>query len=671
MKLFYPRFALDAIRKNRRLYIPYMLTAAFSVTMYYILKSLSVSETLADTFGGSELILILDLGCWVIGIFSLIFLFYTGSFLIKQRKQEFGLYSVLGMEKRHIAKILFFETLLIALTGLAIGLALGAFLNWLSFLILLKMIDGDPTLPFSLSLEALGATVALFLVIFLLIYLNDLRQVQFSSAISLLKSGSEGEKEPRSRWPLTVLGLLFLAGGYGLALYIRNPVGAFMLFFVAVVLVMLGTYCLFISGSIVLLKLLKRNKRFYYRTNHFISVSGMLYRMKQNAVSLANICILSTMVLVTVSTTMCLYEGLDDVIEARYPRELNLKIMSDRETPELNALTDSVLEGMLSEYGVTAENEALCTYLSFSASQKGGSFSTDTDSATIMDELTSVVTITLTPLSIYNALTEGEKALTEGEILLYYDGRYGYDTFSVLEHTFTVKELLEDVPLEEIMRNETMPTFFLVTTDAMFYELNQYQAEVYGEYASSIVTYHGLDVGDAAAEQAISGALYDRICGAIDAAVLSDEYDWWYCQVESRTANQDSFWYLYGGMFFIGIFLGLVFLVATVLIIYYKQLSEGLQDQRRYTIMRQVGLTDREIRSSIHSQVLTVFFLPLLMAFVHTAFAFPMIQRILNVLSMSKATLFLLCTLCCCGVFTVCYLLIYLLTSRVYYRIVK
>ena len=670
MKLFYPRFALDAIRKNKRLYIPFILTTAFVSAMYFILKSLSLSEMLRGTYGGSETTLMLSFGSNVIAIFAVIFLFYTGSFLMKQRKQEFGLYSVLGMEKRHIAKILLFETLFIALLGVLIGLIVGAVLNWASFLLLMKLTGGGADEPFTISFEAFYLTAVLFAGIFLLLYLNNLRQVQFSSTISLLKSGSEGEREPRSKWPLTVLGLLFLGVGYAIALMIKNPIGAFAMFFVAVILVILGTYCLFTSGSIVFLKLLRRRKSYYYKTNHFISVSGMLYRMKQNAVSLGNICILSAMVLVTISTTMCLYTGCDDIVEDRYPMELNLNIFSSDFTPENNQRTEDLVYNLLEAQGATPRGETRFSYLSFGGMRDGSRVITDTDERTLMGELTAVTDVTVLPLSDYNAVSGSQIELAPQTALLYGSEGYGYDEITVFDRTYAVQKLESfDIPCASVLISDAMQTILLVLPDVEMAQLNEAQRDFYGKNASNICTYCGMDV-DPQAGVAVSGVFQDKL-SKLQETEQWEEYEFWMARLDSREEEKDGFLELYAGMFFIGIFLGALFLVAAILIIYYKQLSEGLQDQQRYGIMRKVGLTDKEIRSSIHSQVLTVFFLPLITAFIHMAFAFPMVQRCLNVLNMSNSKTFFLCMLICCGVFAVVYLAVYVLTSKVYYRIVN
>lgn len=669
MRLFYPRFALDAIRKNRRSYIPYLLTTAFVVAMYMILRSLSMDTTLESTYGGSELTVLMGLGSQVIAIFALIFLFYTSSFLIKQRKREFGLYSVLGMEKRHIARILLFETLLMAGGGLLLGLLFGALLNYLAFLLLTNLLGGDTTAPFTLHFEAMGSTILIFAGIFFLIFLNNLRQVQFSSTISLLRSSNEGEREPRSKWPLTVLGLLFLGSGYALAITIKNPVGALAMFFVAVVLVILGTYCLFTSGSIVFLKLLRRNKKYYYKTEHFISVSGMLYRMKQNAVSLGNICILSTMVLVTVSATMSLYTGCDALVDNRYPRELNITFYSSDFTPETNEKAVALLDDMLEEENASPKDRIQFSYISIGAMQDGDDFITDTEERTLLGELTSLAAISIMPVSDYNAVTGADAALKPGQGLVYsYEG-YGYDSLHLLGQSYQV-DTLDRFACADILTDTSVNSIILVVPDEDVTLLNEQQRAQYGENASSVQTYIGMDIDTAAAE-VIQENFSDRFEDMTATAEDGEWYEYWFSMIQLRSEQRESVYRLYGGLYFVGIFLGLLFLVAAILIIYYKQLSEGLQDRRRYTIMRQVGLTDREIRSSIRSQVLTVFFLPLITAFVHTAFAFPMVKRCLNVLSMTNVSTFILCLVVCCSVFAVCYFIVYGLTSRVYYRIIN
>ena len=327
--MMYPRLAFDNIRKNARTYIPYILTCSFTIAMFYIMKSLSLNKGIENVQGGSTILTMLELGTYIIAIFVCIFLFYTNSFLIKRRKKELGLYCVLGMEKRHVALVLFFETLFTAIVCLILGLLFGILFARLMFLALLYILDFATPFAFSISLPGVASTVVLFLCIYGATLAYNLRSVRMAKPVELLSSTNRGEKEPKTSWVFTLVGLLSLGFGYFLAVTVKNPIQALLWFFAAVVLVIIGTYCLFTSGSIALLKTLRHNKHFYYKPNNFISVSGMLYRMKQNASGLASICILSTMVLVTVSSTLCLYMGRTDMLHSMFPREITTSFFID------------------------------------------------------------------------------------------------------------------------------------------------------------------------------------------------------------------------------------------------------------------------------------------------------------------------------------------------------
>ena len=470
MKLFYPKFAWDAIRKNRRSYIPYTLATLFVVTVFHILRNISWMPYLRGTVGASEITMTASLGSCVIAIFSAIFLFYTSSFLMKQRKKEFGLYCVLGMERRHIARILFYETLILAAGGILLGLLFGALLDYLSYLLLMYLMGTPGGTGFSLSLKAFTDTIGIYALIFLAVYLNNLRQIHFSSVIGLLRSGSEGEREPRSKWILTVLGIIFLASGYILAITIKNPIGALMLFFVAVILVILGTYCLFTSGSIVFLKLLRKNKKYYYQTRHFISVSGMLYRMKQNAVSLGNICILSTMVLVTVSSTMSLYAGSQGAVDSRAPHSVNLTFWSETRTDDdIQAAEDSALQAAGEINGAPVQ-PAMFHYITYSGILKGDSLTRENvgTASPTLDDFTSSASVSWIPLSDYNRLSGSNAALSSGEALLYTEENYTHSTVSVETQTYTIRKTIPDFPLSSQLTSSAYACFVLVIPDQDF-----------------------------------------------------------------------------------------------------------------------------------------------------------------------------------------------------------
>lgn len=661
MKLFYPKFAWDAIRKNRRSYVPYILTTIFVVAIFHILRNITWMPYFVRQMGASEITMTASLGSFVIAIFSAIFLFYTSSFLMKQRKKEFGLYCVLGMERRHIARILFYETLILAVLGVGLGLLFGALLDYLAYLLLMYLMRSPGGTGFSLSISAFTDTLGIFGVIFLAVYLNNLRQIHFTSVIGLLKSGSEGEREPKSKWILTILGIIFLAAGYILAITIKNPVGALMMFFVAVVLVILGTYCLFTSGSIVFLKLLRKNKKYYYKTRHFISVSGMLYRMKQNAVSLGNICILSTMVLVTVSSTMSLYAGSQKIVEARAPHSVNLTFWSHDATVESIQPASDAAEKIGVELNGAPVHPETFRYITYSGILKGDTLTRNNvgeDSPTL-DEFTSAASVSWIPLSDYNRLSGANTALSSGEALMYTDEIYTHSTMNVDGRSVNIVKNIPAFPLSDQLTTPAYPCYVLVVPDQDFSSLSV-------DGSSLTITYVGFDLRDPALEETFSHQWSSFIKDHFGKTDTPFTY-----AIATRSIIEEGLLSSYAGLFFLGIFLGLTFLVATILIIYYKQISEGLQDAQRFSIMRQVGLTEKEIRSSIHSQVLTVFFLPLITAFIHTMFAFPMVRGCLAALGMTNTKLFLTCVAICCGVFALVYLVVYFLTSRIYYHIVN
>ena len=319
---FYVKLAWTGIRKNKRLYLPYILTCVGMVMMYYIVCFLSVSPILATLPGGDDVLWMLQLGTWVVGFFALIFLFYTNSFLMRRRKKEFGLYNILGMGKRNLARILIWENLIIAFIAIAGGLVAGILFSKVAELGMVNILSADVSFSLTVDLRTIGLVLVLFSAIFLLIFLNSLRQIHLSKPIELLRSENVGEKPPRANWVLAVLGVLLLGGAYWLAVTIQDPVSALVWFFVAVLMVIAATYLLFIAGSVVLCKLLQKRKKYYYKPNHFVSVSSMVYRMKRNGAGLASICILCTMVLVTLSTTVCLYVGLEDSLQSQHPRQI-------------------------------------------------------------------------------------------------------------------------------------------------------------------------------------------------------------------------------------------------------------------------------------------------------------------------------------------------------------
>ena len=656
-KLFYARLALDNIRKNARTYIPYILSCVLTVAMTYILYMLPEDPGLTGTRGEITIRSTLVLGSFVVTIFAVIFLFYTSSFLTKRRRKEFGLLNVLGMEKKHLAKMMFFETLFVGLFSAVVGLALGVALSKLVLLFLLKLLDFDVAFGLTFSLKAALITLFLFAVIFLLILLNNIRLVHFASPVELLRGDKVGEREPKAKWLLVLIGVVTLGAGYLMAVTIQNPLEALMFFFVAVVLVIIGTYCLFTAGSIAVLKLLKRNRHYYYQPEHFISVSGMMYRMKQNAVGLGNICILSTMVLVMLSATSTMFIGTESSLMGRYPREIAVQDWDLERRDDVNA----VIDDWLADNGWTAENRIDYVKEEFSGLLRDGrmifDYTEDFDSGEL-------VTLSCVSLEDFNRLTGRNDVLEPGQIYLFpYDG----DSIELLGLEF---ETLDpgDVDLMATFTGSYYGLYgdiiTLVTPDmATLEELDRRQQEIYDSAASSIIHQVAFDIAEPVDFENIfrQDDLLSRL--SEDAGVEG-------VRVYVREQERDYIYSMNGGLFFLGVFLGLLFIMATVLIMYYKQLSEGYDDKRNFSIMRKVGLEKAEIRRSVRSQVLIMFYLPLITACIHIAFAFPFIMRLLPLVGINDVGLFALCTLVSVVAFALIYAACYGLTARTYYRIV-
>ena len=656
---FFPKLAASNIKKNGKAYIPYILSCVMTVAMFYIVKSLSYNPGLKNMVGSSTMMTMMSMCSVMIALFAIIFLFYTNSFLVKRRKKEFGVFNILGMEKSHIAKTMAWENFYVTLISIAGGLVIGIALDKAMFLLIAQVLNEEISLGFFISDKAIISTVVMFCIIFLLILLNSIRQIQTANPIELLTAGNAGEREPKTKWVLTILGLLSLGAGYYIALTIENPLTALVYFFFAVILVIIGTYMLFTAGSIALLKILRKNKKYYYKTKHFTSISGMIYRMKQNAVGLANICILSTAVLVMVSSTSSLMLGMQDVIATRYPDDF---IVYSNETSEERAYEsfDAIRE-LQEEQNLNVTSEREYRYLVFPAFINGDTFEVTRDAN--FSSLGNLNNLIFVSLSDYNRVMGTDKTLAEDEILVYSDRlQFNYPTLKIFDREYSVKEKIDEFIGNGLIVAVAANTQFIVLPDGTdIDELYALQKEALSDGASEIQYYYGFNSD---ADEETQRAFYRTL--------LEDYVGHGYeGTIESKADSRSEFVGLYGGFFFIGIFLGILFIMATVLIIYYKQISEGYDDKQRYEIMQKVGMTHQEIKNSIHSQVLTVFFLPLIVAGIHIAVAFPIITKLLALLNLLNVQLFLTCTVVCYVVFAVMYLLIYLLTARTYYKIVS
>lgn len=631
MRNLYPRLAATNLKKNRRFYLPYLLACIV-----------------------------------IVALFSAIILFYTNSTFTKQRKREFAIYNILGMEKRHISYVLFWESLYTAAMALFFGLVAAGVFSKLLQLVLVRLIGGEATFGLNIRLMSIGYTVVFFGALFLLLLLNTIRIIHLSNPVQLLRAGSEGEREPRSKWILALLGAVCLAAGYLISLRTNVALYAIQNFFPAVILVIIGTYLTFIALSVVVLKALRKNRRYYYKTSHFATVSGLIYRMSRNAAGLASICILSTMVLVTVSTTVSLYKGLDAYAAVRWPQDMTLTLMTD---PQTNTVPDvapvlQVVDDAMTRAGLTQSNVHGYRTVRFSAQRSGDALDqfigSDVDAYDVM----------VLDTEGYADLTGEQVTLAPGEALAWTDGAAFGDTLTLGGDTLRLRQL-DSFSLVSGSSIMGLHTLYLVVPNLdsvleLRAQQNAYTSEHGGTRSMLNYTYQ-FDLSGTDDEQL--DALHALLCDpAFESAAEAANVQY---TTDMRADGYPTLRSTYGGFLFLGFFLGFVFLFATVLIIYYKQVSEGYDDRGRFRIMQQVGMTPKEVKATIRTQVLLMFFLPLVTAAIHIAFAFPLIKQIVFAFGLQNVHLFLLCTLGTFGVFALLYTFVYLLTARTYYRIVR
>lgn len=629
--------------------------------MYYMVSSLSMNPNMMNMIGGDVMQQILSLGIYVITVFAVIFLFYTNSFLIKRRKREFGLFNILGMEKKHLSIVIALESMIVFLVSMVLGIGIGILLDKAFYLLIAKMLNASIALGFYISYQSIVNSIILFLIIFVLMYLFSLIQINLSNPIELLHGDQHGEKEPKTKWLLALIGLICLGTGYYMSVSIQDPVTAFAFFMVAVILVVIGTYMLFTAGSIVILKLLRKNKRYYYKTNHFISVSNMIYRMKQNAVGLGNICILSTMVLVMLSTTISLWVGMNDIIETRFPRDITVSINSVDSNQALYTIDD--MNYAIEQAGIQTEDELVYRTLSVSAFNQGNTYTFGNENMSLQD-ISNVVVLYFITLDDYNRTEGTNVSLAPDEVLVFPSGKqFDHKTIDIASNTFKVKGILDSIKADSNYSANLQNSMFVVvdSMDTLFM-IDDLQKQAYGDNASYVHTSYDFN---------LSKSEEMSVKEATDALIANYPGDTTYMMVDTQEGNYEDLLSLYASFLFIGIFLSFLFIMATVLIMYYKQITEGYEDKKRFEIMQKVGLDKREVKKTINSQVLTVFFLPLVVAAIHIVFAFPMIEKMLRLLYLDNTNLYIMTTVICFGVFALVYVLIYFLTSKVYYGIVR
>ena len=673
-KLLYPRLAWQNIKGDRRFFAPYFLALLGNVAAFYIMTALAVDPGMSQLHGAMYVQSFCFMGMFIAAVFSAVFLLYVNGFLMKQRKKALGLYNILGMGKSHIAAVLFFETLFVGGAGIVCGLLTGLLFHKLVTLALYKLLRFAVPFGFAISWDAMARTAILFGVLIGLTLLSNLNKVRVSKPIELLYGGQVGEREPRTKWFMTLLGVLTLGAGYYIALRTTNGMEAIAFYFVAVFLVIIGTYCLFTAVSIFVLKALRRNKRFYYKTSHFIGVSGMLYRMKQNAVGLANICILSTMVMVMVSGTLSLYLGTQDIVNRQAPSDLTVLVRYDPDEAEPfdPAAMLRLQEGFIRDQGYSVSEDLIYSSFTFTVGRlPDGSYTTENDLVTLG---TAITTIQVLTQDAYAAATGVSLGLEAGEVAfggeedvltIHWGTLEGAGSFG--RSDLTVAQHLEESLSADAAVSDT--STLVVADTAALMELYENQKEAYGEDSSWMEWQASFSVDATDEELRAVQQAYNQYVR--DDAVFGGTGKWWSCGWTLRCDVEADAYGLAGGFLFLGIFLGTIFLMATVLIIYYKQISEGYEDKARFEIMQKVGLSREEVRASIRSQVLMVFFLPIAVAAIHILFDFNMVEKLLTLFQVYNTTLTALCTLGTVLVFFLVYGAVYLLTARTYYKIVE
>ncbi len=662
--MFYPKFALNSIKKNKSLYIPYILTSVLWIMMFYIIMSLSTSPFLSNIIMGSGVVMVLSMAVPVILLFSFFFLIYTNSFLIKQRNKEYALYNILGMNRKNITRILCWDTAIVAGISIIAGLAMGILLYKMAELGLINIIQTEINYSFDINVGSVLKTIVFYSIIFILILIKSIVKINITNPIELLKSENMGEKPPKANWIFGIFGALCLIVAYYIALTQKNPMSSIQMFFIAVALVIIGTFSLFEYGSVILCKLLQKNKKYYYKANHFISVSSMAYRMRRNGSGLATICILSTMVLVMISSSTCLYIGNEELIHKRYPKDVNLEIrFSDIDSID-NKFTEKLRGIIIKETeksGGTVTEEMNYKKLIFTAVQSDNNFKL-TEHFNTLENLYQLICV---DINDYNRIMSKDIKLGENEVLIN-TPRTTLDFDEIMinnEFKLKVKSYTDEIWSEGSSAMTIFPSIIIVTNDLN--KINNYllKQNTYSDISYVYNFNDGLEL-----QQEIQ--LRDNLYGVLK-SLRQEQTNIPSYLLNIKSIDRKDFYALYGGLFFIGIILSILFVSAAVLIIYYKQIVEGYEDKDKFIIMQKVGMTKKEIQKNVNSQMLTVFFFPLIMAGVHLLFAFPIIKVLLSLFDLTNTALFMTTTIVSFLVFAVFYIIIYKITTKLYLKIVS
>lgn len=667
----YPKLAWEGIRKNKRLYVPYIAMGALMVMMYYLLRFLQDSPVIGVMRGAVTLSTVLPMGYAVIAIFSIIFLFYTNSFLIRQRYREFGLYNILGMNKQNVCMIMVWESIFVGGLAIVTGLAAGILLSKGAELVLFNLVHMDISFDLRISAVSVFYTITGYIIIYLMLLLNSVIKVWFAKPLDLLKSNRVGEKMPKRTWVYAAVGMVLLGAAYYLAVSIKEPLTALMYFFLAVIMVIIGTYALFMAGSVVLCRILQKNKRYYYQPNHFISVSSMMYRMKRNGAGLASICILLTMVLVMLSSTTSLYFGIEDSLVGRYPHSVNV-VVGFSDVEDLNSENLKKLYEAVRENSPEVKETDCYTVGGTSGLFSDQGINLDVTSVDVsINDYEQVGTLQIMSLEEYNRLCDADETLNADECLLYANRiTYDSDTFTIVDgSSYKVKKMLDNCVKDGDLDSMMNPSMIMVVPD--FEECLKTVSDFRTRTEGTVMALRwkcGYDVESTEQETKEAEAIEESLARLSETKSVDGLI---FYSVDSREDNRESFYDLNGSLFFLGIVLSTVFLLAAVMIIYYKQLSEGYEDYTRYEIMQKVGMTKQDIRKSINSQMLTVFFSPLLMAGLHLCFAFPFLWKIMMMFGLNNRTLIIAITVICYIIFGIFYAVVYKITSNLYFHIVS
>ncbi|MFM1536416.1 ABC transporter permease [Helcococcus ovis] len=656
MNNVYLKLSIDNIKNNKKIYYPFILSSTLSIFLMYIITSFKFNPNIINIPFASGLMQILNLGSIVINVFVFIFLFYTNSFIIKRRKRELGLYGILGMEKKHVAKVVFYELFIIYLISLIVGFSVSLLLDKIMYLILLKMIGQGVKLGFYISYPSIIFVGEYISIVYLLMYVNSLRYIHLSKPIELLNSNKIGEKEPKAKFIFSIIGISLVGIGYYLSITTKNPLRAIPVFFVAVILVILGTYILFTTVSITIFKIMKKTKKIYYKPENFISISGMIYRMKQNAVGLANIAILSTMVLVGISTTFSLWIGVKSIVDTRYPKDIVMQINNIHSTTESNNI-DKIINEENKKMNIKSTDFTSYDYLSFSAKIIDGKISTV---STGFGAFTNSYLIDIVHLEDYNKNFNQNLELKNDEIFIFSEGNdKKIKNIEIFGKKYFVKNKLDKYNYIETSPHMMVNKFKIIVKDFEEFKKILLLTAEKGKHTRYRQIYYNTNTSKENDSELVHN---------ITQSLKNTKHVF---DIEAKSTGEVELKSLYVGIFFIGIFLSVLFLIATIIIMYYKQIAEGIEDKSRFEIMQKVGLDKEMIKKSINSQILVVFFMPLIVAFIHLIFAFPLIKLLLGVLMLINIKLFIITTMASILIFSIVYYLIYKITSRVYYNSIK